>query len=71
MAKIIITMEDMSNGLVKVDVQPSFKAMAGIMTQGRGLTAAHRVAMFALQQMRRASASPDVQKNLNKLILPH
>lgn len=73
MAKVIITIEDTdaSRQLVKLEVHPSFKELATIMMKGRGLTAAHRVAMFAVQQMKHAAASDDmIKKNLKGLILP-
>ena len=70
MAKIILTIEDQGSGLVRVVTEPSFKTMTEIMTKGHGLTPAHRIAMFALRSMQKASVDPSIKNNINKIIIP-
>lgn len=59
MAKLTITIEDISNGRVSIKCDPNFQQMMKMNESGFGLTAAHGYALLALNEIQKESKKRD------------
>lgn len=55
MAKVTITIEDMPDGTVKADINPSFETLAKMAVSGHELTSAEGYAIACANAMRKES----------------
>jgi hypothetical protein len=55
MAKAIITIEDLPNGKVKVETNPSFEVLMKMDESGNGLTCAHGYLFSVINHIQRIS----------------
>jgi hypothetical protein len=58
-AKIVLTIEDVVGGKVRVVSEPSFESMMKMNASGEDLTAAHGYALVAINQIRRVAKEQD------------